>query len=226
MTLSKWMVLLGPPGCGKGTQSEYLVEKCGFMPIVAGDILRSGRDKLVGETGKTVGEIMDTGALLPGSIVSELIKNELDNMDDASSKNILFDGYPRSVQQAEDLNGFAARFGRKLDCVLNFAIDLDMITKRITGRFKCAVCGKIYNDFLSRPSVDGICDVCGATEFIRRADDNEESLKKRLSEYREKTGPLVDFYAASQVLRSVDASLASNMVSELIVDILGIRENR
>lgn len=226
MQASKWVVLLGPPGCGKGTLSEYLVAEVGFTPVIVGDILRAGRDRPAGDTGKTVGEIIDAGALLPGRIVSELVSNELKNMEGASSRNVLFDGYPRTVAQAEDLNELASGFGKRVDCVLNFVIDHDVITKRITGRFKCAVCGKIYNDFFARPSVDGVCDVCGATEFVRRADDNEVTLEKRLSEYREKTGPLIDFYAGTQCLKDVDASLDSCGVRELVMNILGIKENR
>jgi adenylate kinase len=130
----------------------------------------------------------------------------------------LFDGYPRTIGQAEAFDGIIKEFNHKINLVLNFLVDRAVIAKRILGRFKCAKCGKIYNDFFAKPAIDGKCDICEGTEFVRRLDDNEESLKRRLSEYYEKTGVLVDFYSKRQLLRDIEADNKPEEVMKAIFD--------
>lgn len=200
-----WIILMGAPGCGKGTQVEYLVKDAGFSVISVGDLLRENRTKKVDENGTTIGEIISSGALLPDEIVLDLVRTELDGMDNPSEMNILFDGFPRTPNQAEALNKMASSFGGRINRVLNFVVDDEVITKRILGRYKCSKCGKIYNDFFLKPAKDGVCDVCGGTKFDRRADDNEESLKMRLKEYHGKTTDLIAFYQKMGVLTDIKA---------------------
>jgi adenylate kinase len=223
--ISKWVVLLGPPGCGKGTQAEYLAARDEFVVVIVGDILRNRRDKFVAESEKTIGEIIDAGILLPDDVVSDLVEDELERIGNASNKNVLFDGYPRTVRQAEALDRLAVKSGRVVNCVLNFVVDHETLAKRIVGRSRCAKCGKLYNDFFARPLVDGRCDACGGEEFSRRADDNEDSLRKRLSEYHEKTSSLVDFYSVPKMLRNINAALDLKSVRKLIIEALDIKED-
>lgn len=219
---SLWIVLLGAPGCGKGTQAEFLVSQNGFSIISVGDLLRTNKAKVVGDTGKTIGDIIGGGALLPDQIVMDLVEEELLKIEDVASKNLIFDGFPRTVGQAESLNSLIAKFEKKIDCVLNFVIDDEVIKKRILGRYKCAKCGKIYNDFFLKPAHDGVCDVCGSRDFIRRSDDNEESLQKRLSEYHGKTVVLREFYESLNVLKNVNADADFSEVRKSVLSSLNL----
>jgi adenylate kinase len=219
-----WVVFLGAPGCGKGTQAEYLVSDNGFSVIIAGNILRRNVDKFLPEFGKSLGEVIGSGILLPDGVVTKFIKDELVQIEDCTSKNVLFDGFPRTVRQAEALSELALELGSGIDAVLGFNVSRETVTKRILGRFICSRCGKIYNDFFLRPVVDGVCDVCGSCEFNRRLDDNEEILKKRLSEYHEKTGPLVNYYSGLGVLHEIDASEGSSDVRASVLGVLKLNE--
>ncbi|MDR2458886.1 MAG: nucleoside monophosphate kinase [Holosporales bacterium] len=219
-----WVVLLGAPGCGKGTQSEFLVNDYGFSVISVGDILRTSRETPVAERGSTVGELLDAGELLPDAVILNLVGSELNKLSDEKRANLLFDGFPRTVGQAEGLSGLAKEFSKDVDLVLNFAVGDDIVLGRILGRYKCSNCGRVFNDFFLCPAVDGVCDSCGGKEFSRRTDDNEVALRKRLSEYREKTGPLVDYYLSAGVLRVVDASLGLDDVRRAIHGILNKKE--
>jgi adenylate kinase len=221
---SSWVVLLGAPGCGKGTQSEFLVNDYGFSVISVGDILRMSRGTLVAERGRSVGELLDAGELLPDAVILNLVRNELSRLDAEKRETLLFDGFPRTVGQAEGLSSLAKEFGVDVDLVLNFAVGDDIVLGRILGRYKCSNCGKVFNDFFLHPAVDGVCDACGGREFDRRTDDNEVALRKRLSEYHEKTGPLVDYYLSAGVLRVVDASLGLEDVRRAIYGILNEKE--
>lgn len=211
---------MGAPGCGKGTQVEYLTSEEGFTVISVGELLRSNKSKQVNSSGQTIGDIIGSGALLPDQIVLDLVASELKKIAGVASKNVLFDGFPRTPGQAESLNKIAEGFGKHIDCVLNFVVDDDVITKRILGRYKCSKCGKIYNDFFLKPIKDGICDVCGSTEFDRRADDNEESLKTRLKEYHGKTAALVDFYSKMGVLKNINADADFDIVKKSVLESL------
>ncbi|MDR1609301.1 MAG: nucleoside monophosphate kinase [Holosporales bacterium] len=221
---SLWVVLLGAPGCGKGTQSEFLVNDYGFSVISVGDILRTSRGTPVTERGRTVGELLDAGELLPDAVILNLVGSELNKLSSEKRARLLFDGFPRTVGQAEGLSGLANEFDQDVDLVLNFAVGDDIVLGRILGRYKCSNCGKVFNDFFLHPVVDGVCDSCGGRKFNRRTDDNEVALKKRLSEYHEKTGPLVDHYLSTGVLRVVDASLGLDDVRRTIHSILSEKE--
>lgn len=213
-----WIVLLGAPGCGKGTQSEELVSDYGFSSILTGDLLRANKDKMVAG-GKAIGDIMGSGALLPDEVTIGLIRDELQKL---KSDRVIFDGFPRTIAQAESLNDMAEKCGKKIDKVINFIIDDEIVIKRITGRFKCARCGKIYNKFFLETRVSGVCDECGSTEFGHRSDDNAESLIKRLSEYHEKTYPLIDFYSRFGILYSVKADASFEEVTKEVVKVLNV----
>ena len=214
-----WVIMLGAPGCGKGTQAEYLTSEKGFVSISVGDLLRDNKDTEVPSEHKTVGELISTGSLLPDSFVIDLVRSEVKKIK-PETKGVLFDGFPRTVGQAEALDKLAKEFGCKIDKVLNFVVKDDIITKRILGRYKCSSCGKIYNKFFLNPKIEGVCDVCGGTKFEQRSDDNEESLEKRLKEYREKTYPLIDFYSKSGALCEVDAEKSSKEVKESVLKCL------
>ncbi len=213
-----WIVLLGVPGCGKGTQAEKLISDNGFVSLSTGDLLRANKGKVVDEEkGETIEDIISAGCLLPDHVTINLIKEEVTKL---GNKNIIFDGFPRTLAQAEALEQMAEELDMKVDKVINFDISDEVIIKRITGRFKCANCGKIYNRFFVPLKVSGVCDVCGGTQFDERSDDNEESLKKRLDEYHKKTYPLIDFYMKSGILYNIKADSPLNEVTESIVKIL------
>ena len=220
MMASKWIVLMGVAGSGKGTQSEYLARDHNFVVISVGELLRSNKDKVIDNSGETIGRVITSGALLPDGVVLDLVKTELEKIDNVASKNVLFDGFPRTPGQAEALNKIAGAFGKQIDCVLRFVIDDDIVTKRIMGRYKCSKCGKIYNDYFLKPVQDGICDVCGGTEFDRRADDNEESLKMRLKEYHTTTVAVVDYYSKMGVLKERNADADFETVKKSVLESL------
>lgn len=218
----KWIVFLGAPGCGKGTQAEYLVSDFGFSVVSVGDVLRANLDKELSD-GRKIGEIIGSGSLLPDEVVIDLVRDQMKKVSDVSSKNFLFDGFPRTEGQARALNSLAAEFSKSLFKVINFVVGDDVITKRILGRVKCSKCGKIYNKFFLMPKKEGVCDVCGGTEFEQRADDNEASLIKRLSEYHSKTKPLIDFYAESGILYDIDAGRSFDEVKESLLKGLDLK---
>ncbi len=222
MSDSLWIVLLGAPGCGKGTQAEYLVSENGFSIISVGELLRANKSKFIEKENKTIGDIISGGALLPDDVVMDLVSDELSKIDEVFSKNLIFDGFPRTVGQATSLNSLISKFEKKIDCVLNFDIEDEVIKKRILGRYKCSKCGKIYNDFFLKPMNEGICDICGSRTFDRRADDNEESLQKRLSEYHKKTVALKDFYESSGILKSVNADADFSEVRKSVLNSLNL----
>ncbi|MDR1289215.1 MAG: nucleoside monophosphate kinase [Holosporales bacterium] len=221
-----WVVFIGAPGCGKGTQAGFLSGSHGFTVISVGDILRNNKETLVADDGRTVGEIISTGSLLPDSVIVSLVNSELEKTEHVGESDILFDGVPRTVKQAEALSELAAAFGAKIDYVLDFEVNHDLITKRILGRFECSGCGMIYNDFFSTTRVDGVCDACGGKEFYRRSDDNEESLKRRLSEYNAKTLPLIGFYDERSLLHRIDASRSVDDVRSGIETVLKLVERK
>ena len=187
-----------------------------------GELLRHNKDKVVDEKGETIGRVITSGALLPDEVVLDLVRSELMKISDASTKNILFDGFPRTPGQAECLNKIAIELGTKIKSVLNFVVDDDVVTKRVLGRYKCSKCGRIYNDHFLRPVQDGICDVCGGTAFDRRADDNEESLRMRIKEYHRTTVALIDFYSKMGVLKEVNAEADLESVRKSVLSNLGL----
>ena len=212
------IILLGPPGAGKGTQAHRLVEEHGMRQLSTGDMLRAAV-KAQTEVGKQAKAIMDAGELVSDDIVSALIDDELAAM--SSDTGAIFDGYPRTRAQAEQLDALLAKHDRKLDRVIELQVDEDALVDRITGRFTCAACGEGYHDRHKTPEKDGVCDKCGGTEFKRRPDDNEETVRHRMQVYRSETAPILPYYeeqglvsridgmgSITEVTRSIDALLA------------------
>ena len=212
------IILLGPPGAGKGTQAERLVAERGMVQLSTGDMLREAR-KADSDLGRQVAAVMDSGALVSDEIVSALIDDKLARMN--AEQGAIFDGYPRTLAQAEALDDILAARGRALDYVIELVVDEDSLVERITGRFTCAKCGAPYHDRFKRPKIDGSCDVCGSHDFVRRPDDNEETVRRRMAEYRAKTAPILPYYDARNLVRRVDGMKAVAEVTGEIDSILG-----
>ncbi|MCC5989451.1 MAG: adenylate kinase [Pararhodobacter sp.] len=195
------IILLGPPGAGKGTQAGMLVEKRGMVQLSTGDMLRAARTSGTA-MGKRVADVMDRGELVTDEIVIGLIDEALDGA--AASGGVIFDGFPRTLAQADALDELLSGKGLSLDAVIELRVDDEALVERITGRYSCGACGAAYHERSKPTKVEGVCDACGSSELNRRADDNEESLRQRLMEYYKKTSPLVGYYHAKGKLRSVD----------------------
>ncbi len=212
------IILLGPPGAGKGTQSARLVEQYGMRQLSTGDMLRSAV-KAHTPVGIKAKAVMDRGELVSDEIVSELIDTELAAMDPATGA--IFDGYPRTEVQAQMLDALLAKHGRTLDYVIELGVDEDALVERITGRFSCGNCGALYHDTANPPATPGVCDACGSTEFRRRPDDNEETVRMRMQEYRAKTAPILPGYELRGIVRRVDGMASIDEVAAAIDAILG-----
>ncbi len=195
------IILLGPPGAGKGTQAQRLVAERCMVQLPTGDSRRAARTSGT-EMGKQVAAVMDRGDLVTDEIVIGLIAEQLDN--NPGGAGFIFDGFPRTLAQADALGALLKDKGQKLDAVIEMKVDDDALVSRITGRYTCASCGAVYHDSLRKPKVDGVCDECGGTEFKRRADDNEESLRNRLLAYYRDTSPLIGYYYCKGLLKRVD----------------------
>lgn len=207
------IILLGPPGAGKGTQAAKLVADRGMVQLSTGDMLRAAV-KAGTPTGLKAKAIMDAGELVPDDVVSGIIGERLDQM--TAGEGAIFDGYPRTAAQAEALDQLLADRGRKLDHVIELTVDEDALVERITGRYTCAKCGEGYHDKFKQPKVAGVCDVCGSTEFKRRPDDNEETVRTRMAEYRGKTAPIIPIYEARGILTRVDGMADIDQVSAAV----------
>lgn len=212
------IILLGPPGAGKGTQAQRLVESRGMVQLSTGDMLRETR-KADTPLGHQVAEVMDLGALVSDEIVSAMIDEKLASLPPETG--VIFDGYPRTAAQAHSLDAILAGRGRKLDRVIELDVDEDALVERITGRYTCATCGKGYHDKFEQPKVAGVCDKCGGTEFKRRPDDNEETVRTRMAEYRAKTAPILPIYESRSLVSRVDGMAAMDDVTRAIEKILG-----
>lgn len=211
------IILLGPPGAGKGTQASRLVEQYGMRQLSTGDMLRAAV-KAGTPVGLEAKAVMERGELVSDEIVSALIDDELRAM--GAETGAIFDGYPRTKQQAKSLEEILASHGRTLDHVIELEVNEDALVDRITGRFTCANCGANYHDRHKLPAVEGVCDKCGSTEFKRRPDDNEETVRMRMQEYRAKTAPILPVYDEQGIVSRVDGMASIEDVTSSLDAIL------
>jgi len=211
------LILLGPPGAGKGTQAQELERRHGLVQLSTGDMLRatiaSGSD-----LGMEIKKIIDSGALVSDDIIIRMISDRIDRPD--SSNGFILDGFPRTTAQAEALDRMLADKGMKLDHVIEMAVDAEVLAKRIGGRYSCAKCGAGYHDESKKPKVAGVCDQCGGREFTRRSDDKQETVRARLDAYEKQTAPLLPYYRAKGMLKRVDAMADIGEVTRQIEAIL------
>lgn len=211
------IILLGPPGAGKGTQANLLVEHHGMRQLSTGDMLRAAV-KAETPVGLEAKAVMARGELVSDAIVSALIDDELAAMGD--NVGAIFDGYPRTAPQAESLAEILTKHDRKLDFVIELMVDEQALVDRVTGRYTCASCGEGYHDRHKQPAAEGVCDKCGGSEFKRRPDDTEETVRTRMQEYRAKTAPILPIYEAQGIVQRVDGMASIEDVTDAIEKVL------
>lgn len=211
------IILLGPPGAGKGTQAKRLEQSRGLVQLATGDMLRAAVARKT-EHGRKAKAVMERGDLVSDDIVVAIIAERLDAPD--VKQGFVLDGFPRNVAQAEALDRMLASKSMKLDAAIEMKVDDEALVERISGRFACANCGKIYHDRFEPPKTPGVCDVCGSTEFVRRADDNEATVRSRLEVYNRQTAPLVEYYGSQGKLRTVDGMASMDEVTQELKEVL------
>ena len=212
------LVLLGPPGAGKGTQAARLTAERGLVQLSTGDMLRAAIAS-GSELGARAKAVMAAGELVSDAIVNGLIAERLDVAPE--HPGFILDGYPRTQAQAEALDAMLAAKGLQLDHVVELEVDEDALVDRITGRFTCGECGALYHDRSNRPQQDDTCDVCGAKAFKRRPDDNAETVRTRMVEYRAKTAPILPYYERQGLVRRIDGMADMDAVAKAIDGVLG-----
>jgi adenylate kinase len=217
------LILLGPPGAGKGTQAKRLEQKHGLVQLATGDMLR--REVASGSAlGQKVKAIMEAGQLVPDDIIIEMIADRIAAPD--AAHGFILDGFPRTVPQAEALDAMLAEHNQKLDHVILMEVDEAALVDRIAGRFSCQGCGASDHERYKRPQVEGVCEVCGSTDLVHRADDRPEAVATRLAAYRNQTAPILPYYRARGILRSVDGMAEIDEVTREIEAVIAGREPR
>ena len=211
------VILLGAPGAGKGTQAKRLEERYDLVTLSTGDMLRAAVKEGT-EVGIRAQSVIDAGNLVSNNIIIEIVDDAIGKL--SPNQGFILDGVPRTTVQADGISGILQRRKRALDHVIEIQVDDDQLTERITGRFTCAKCGAGYHDEFHRPKQGGLCDNCDSTQFTRRSDDNEETVRARLKAYHAETEPLINYYKAKSLVRSVDGMADIDDVTDRLVDIL------
>ena len=215
------IILLGPPGAGKGTQARLLQDKFNLIQISTGDMLRE-HIKQQTDLGQLAQNYMNQGQLVPDLVVIQMIEHRISEQD--AKNGFILDGFPRTVPQADALDKMLARRKLRLDHVIEMKVDEDQLVKRIAGRFTCAACGESYHDEFKQTAKPGMCDRCGWTQFVRREDDRAEVVRKRLDAYRAQTAPILPYYQTREMLRTVDGMADIALVGMEMEKILGSRK--
>jgi len=212
------LILVGPPGAGKGTQAQRLEKTFNIIQLSTGDMLRS--EVASGSNlGLQAKEVMDSGELVSDEVIIAMISSRIDKAD--YNNGFILDGFPRTTPQAEALDVMLNDKGIQIEHVIEIEVDDDAMVTRITGRYTCAGCGKGYHDKFEKPITEGVCNECGGTEFTRREDDNAETIRSRLGSYHEQTAPVLGYYKEKGILRGVDGMAAIDDVTEQLIGIVG-----
>ena len=217
MTKPAVLILLGPPGAGKGTQARMLEEKFGLIQLSTGDLLRAAVAAGT-EAGKAAKAVMEAGDLVSDEIVINILRDRLAEPD--CGKGVILDGFPRTTVQAEALDALLAETGQKINAAISLEVEDAAMVTRISGRYTCGQCGEGYHDSFKQPAKEGVCDKCGGTEMKRRADDNAETVKSRLEAYHAQTAPLIAYYSDKGVLQSIDAMGDINAIAEALANVV------
>ena len=212
------LILLGPPGAGKGTQAKRLEEEYGTVQLSTGDMLRAEVDS-GSDLGKQAKGIMESGNLVPDALIIDMISGRIDHED--CKQGFILDGFPRTVPQADALGVMLTDKGMQIDHVIAIEADSEAVVARVTGRYTCSECGSGYHDAFQKPVKDGICDKCGSSDFTRRADDNAETVRNRLTAYEEQTAPIIAYYGEKGILKTVDGMADIDVVTAKLKEVIG-----